>query len=283
MNAMIRPFTAAVLLAVPVGCAKPVLDVADPTERQQTAAKAAVAQGAAPKQASPALEHGGMLPAVRNVGIRVRDAAWRLCTRMKLPDDRCGSTLTSRVTVYTGERRINAFADQYDNIGVFGGLVRHMGSDAELAGVLAHEHAHVMLGHVQRKIRNARIGAVVMGGLAAATAAATRTDARQYSNQWMRVGAKVGSRAYSPEMEIEADRVAVYILRDAGFSMNGLKNALLRMQTAKGPRRGLFGGITTVGFLRTHPNSERRIAHMLAAVEDATVDRPLKLADPPKK
>ena len=30
---------------------------------------------------------------------------------------------------------------------------------------------------------------------------------------------ELGSRAYSPEMEIEADRTAIYILKNAGYSV----------------------------------------------------------------
>ena len=125
--------------------------------------------------------------------------------------------LEAKVRVDTDKRNINAFADDDDNVGVYGGLVHHMGTDAEIAGVLAHEFAHIMYGHVGKKKINAIVGGLIFGSLALAASVGSGEDGQQLIRDATELGWDIGSTAYSPEMEIEADRTAVYILHKAGL------------------------------------------------------------------
>ena len=93
----------------------------------------------------------------------------------------------------------------------------------------------------------------------------------------MRLGAEIGANAYSPEMEIEADRTAVYILHRAGFPASAMQSALVRLsQTRARWQDGTFSG--EVGFLQTHPSDDRRLAHVYSATQDAEAGVPLVVA-----
>lgn len=186
---------------------------------------------------------------------------------------------TADVYVFSREPGVNAYADQWNNVGVLGGLVELSGSDGEVAAVLAHELAHVMYGHVEKKFKNALVGAALAGGFTAyAQNRGGYYDGRALENA-MALGATVGSRAYSPEMEIEADRTAIYILREAGFSTVHMRNFIVRMSRTKPAKSRFFGLLPSrVGFLQTHPSNDRRIAHILLAIEDSANGVPLKVA-----
>ena len=204
----------------------------------------------------------------------IRYATDQVCKRLNLEEARCTEAAFAPVTFYASKGELNAYADLYDEVGVFGGLAK-ISTEEELAAVVAHEFSHVMLGHVQKKVKNALAGMAIAGGLAAAYAGYTGTDASTYGEDWMRAGQVAGSRAYSPEMEIEADRLAVYILKEAGYPPTAMRDVIIRMHRAKPPkRRGLFRP-KQVGFLQTHPSNDRRIAHILAAIRDAEANVPL--------
>ena len=207
----------ALLAAMLAGCAKPYLDIPEPNKRHKAEAEVALQHA----QVGPARNTAAdrMTPAVNRVLWRVRASANEVCKELKLPDERCKLMLKARVLVYTEEKDINAFADGEDNVSVLGGLVRNMGTDAEIAGVLAHEFAHVMYGHVEKKTENALIGGLILGSIAAGLAAAAGADGRQMIKESTQLGGDIGRHAYSPEMEIEADRTAIYILRNAGLPL----------------------------------------------------------------
>ncbi len=260
----------AILLA---GCATPHLDIAEPDERQKAEAEATLKHAQVGPPRNTATDR--MVPTVNRVLRRVRLASHAVCTDLKLPEERCKPMLEGKVRVYTQEKDINAFADGNDNVSVLGGLVRNMGADAEIAGVLAHEFAHVMLGHVEKKQTNALIGGLILGVLTGVASAAARSDDQKPVRDMTKLGWEIGGTAYSPEMEIEADRTAVYILHRAGLPLTAMQSALLRMSRARTQRTsGTFSG--TVGFLETHPSDNRRIAHLISAIEDVRAGKPLK-------
>ena len=280
-----KPGLLLVLCAIAVsGCAQPLMKFAEPTEEQKAMANRMLETS----DSFPVrhVSYSEMTPTVNRVTLRVRNAAYRVCTHhldLRRTEEEtgkgehCDLMLDNVITVYTHERDINAYADQSNEVIILGGLVRAMRNDEEIAAVLAHEMAHVMLGHVEKKTKNALIGMALAGGLAA-----YGTNDQQVTQQWMEIGAMVGSRAYSPEMEIEADRVAIYILQEAGFSTVAMVNALQSLNNAKvrRTREGIFNG--RVGFLQTHPSDERRVAHLIMAIEDAVSGIPLFYSVHPK-
>lgn len=119
----------------------------------------------------------------------------------------------------------------------------------ELAFVLGHEAAHHILGHIERRERNAGLGALVLARMAGEAGASPAEIARA-----RRVGAAVGARSYSKEFELEADRLGARIALRAGFD----------------PIRGaqFFTRLPDPGdrFLGTHPPNAARIAAVRAEV-----------------
>ena len=271
MRTIFTAFMAGTILLA--GCATPHLDIAEPDDRQKAEAETILKHEKVGPPRNVAADR--MVPTVNRFLRRIRLASHAVCTDLKLPEERCKPMLETKVLVYPQEKDINAFADRNDNVSVFGGLVRNMGADAEIAGVLAHEFAHVMLGHVDKKTTNALIGGLILGVLTGVASAAAGSQDQQPVRDMTKVGWEIGGTAYSPEMEIEADRTAVYILHKAGLPLTALQSALLRMSRARAQRSsGAFAG--TVGFLQTHPSDDRRHAHLISAMEDVRAGKPLK-------
>ncbi len=117
---------------------------------------------------------------------------------------------------------MNAFSVPGGYIYVYLGLLRQVQSIDELAGVLAHEIAHVEANHFlrgQKKMEIANIAtlasiilAAVLGGGEQAAAAGTLAQAAQISTQLH----------YSREFEREADLMALRYLHSSGFSTEGM-------------------------------------------------------------
>ena len=255
------------------GCATPSLDLQEPTTRQYTVAQNVL--NYSPIDPSRNVPRTRMLSTVNRVLPRVRTSAFRVCQRLYPQEERCNLMHTADVTVNLESEDINAYADQNNDIGIHGGLVTNMGTDDEIAAVLAHEYAHVMHGHVGKRTANTAIGMII--GATLGMAIESRTDSSnpgQTIADLTTFGGAIGSAAYSPEMEIEADRTAIYVLKDAGFDISGMKNAIIRLSRLRAKQwSGVFSG--KVGFLETHPSDNRRVAHIISATEDVDSGVPL--------
>lgn len=123
-----------------------------------------------------------------------------------------------------------------------GGMVRFAANDEELATVIAHELAHNILMH-RARLDAARIN-------------------RGLGQQFGR------SARLTRATEVEADRLSVWLLADAGFD----PDAAARFWTGYGQRRG--GGLFAAP---THPKWRQRVRIVTA---EATLLRRLRAADP---
>ena len=258
------------------GCATPVLDLPEPTTHQFAEARRLLDHDQLFPVASyrlPQRDWESYANASAATVERVRNAVARFCGRTHL--GRCDKFSTfPKPTLVHDLETVNAYADHQDRVTVYTGLMDKIGVRGELGAVLAHEYAHVLLGHSKKKQTNMLTGGAVllglMGGLAAATG--RNFDPSVYQNA-TDLGMFLGSRAYSPEMELEADRLAVYILDEANYSIRAMRDALIRLHRTKASVRS-SGTSARVGFLETHPSSPRRIAHMLTTIEDVKAEVP---------
>lgn len=256
------------------GCAKPVLDIEEPSEWQRTQAQSILNTTRLDSPPAPSGSYA-MLERVNSVLSSLRPAIYSVCREMHLEKEKCIETMNAYVAVYDEEKDINAFANQKNEVGIFGGLINAM-TDTEIAATLAHEFAHLMFGHPAKKSTNSLIGMTIATGLAIAFSRKTGANVGSYGEEWMEVGAIAGSRAYSPAMEIEADRVAVYILKEAGYSPEAMRDAIVRLHRSV-PRSKKISGASTVAWLRTHPSNDRRVAHIMASIRDAEANIPLRV------
>jgi predicted Zn-dependent protease len=154
---------------------------------------------------------------------------------------------------------INAFALPGGFIGIHSGLLLETRNESELAGVLAHEVAHVTQRHIARGLEAqsranlvstaAMLAAILLGasgGSSDATMGAI-TAAQNMSAQ--------ASINFTRENEYEADRIGLGVLASAGFDPNAMPAFFDTMF-----RRTQLGPDRVPELLRTHPVTSNRIA-----------------------
>jgi predicted Zn-dependent protease len=152
---------------------------------------------------------------------------------------------------------INGFATPGGHIFITRGLIACAESEDALAGVIAHEIAHIQLQHSIKAIRNSRITqALMITGLSAGGAAAGM-DVRELTDVFNQsVGEIVNTMVnsgYSRDQEFEADATALSLMASAGYDPQSLLTMLRALQ------RNQQG--QTAGFGRTHPTPAQRITN----------------------
>ncbi|MGI9238492.1 MAG: beta-barrel assembly-enhancing protease [Woeseiaceae bacterium] len=158
------------------------------------------------------------------------------------------------------DERINAFALPGGYIGVHTGLLEATRSEDELAGVIAHEVAHVTQRHIARAIhansRQSILSTAMMLGAIIVAAAGGSSEAVQGAMAVAQGSAIQQQINFTRINEYEADRVGIKALADAGFDPYGMASffEVLSRQTTTSPE------MRTPEFLRTHPVSSARVA-----------------------
>ncbi|MDZ7643848.1 MAG: M48 family metalloprotease [Woeseiaceae bacterium] len=154
---------------------------------------------------------------------------------------------------------INAFALPGGYIGVHTGLLQATRNEDELAGVLAHEAAHVTQRHIARAIhasqRQSILSTALMLGAVLAGAAGGSSDAVQGAIAVAQGTAAQQQINFTRSNEYEADRVGISALADAGFDPNGMASFFEVISRSTRPVEA-----RVPEFLRTHPVSSARIA-----------------------
>lgn len=174
----------------------------------------------------------------------------------------------------------NAFATPAGHIFVHTGLLQAMDREEELAGILAHEIAHVYCRHISQKIELAKkVGWAQLAGMAAgvllgaAGGAAALGGALAMGSQAAGATAQL---AFSRENEMQADQVGLKLLVDAGYRTDGLV-AILRKIRGK----QAWGKEQIPVYMMTHPAIEDRIVYTESWVEDHGPEvRGMPFADP---
>lgn len=120
----------------------------------------------------------------------------------------------------------NAWVNQAAEVYVAEGLLDLLETEEQIAGVLAHELAHVTQQHVPKQIRR-------YWGLALLVIAANIGVERSERAERQRFSMvhPLLMNAYSREAELEADQVALRYLEKAGYHPKGLLEALERLQS----------------------------------------------------
>lgn len=158
------------------------------------------------------------------------------------------------------DSRINAFALPGGYIGVHTGLLEATRSEDELAGVLAHEVAHVTQRHIARAIyassRQSILSTAIMLGAVLAGAASGSSDVMQAGVAVAQGTAMQQQINFTRSNEREADRIGISALAGAGFDPYGMASFfnVMSRQTTRAPNE------RTPEFLMTHPVTSSRIA-----------------------
>jgi len=112
------------------------------------------------------------------------------------------------------EQQINAFALPGGYIYIFKGLLDRLEDDNEIAGVLAHEVAHICAKHNIKRLQSS-LGATALQILTSQTEADGETKARANS------AIALLMLAYSREDEFLADKLGVKYMKLAGYNPQG--------------------------------------------------------------
>ena len=162
---------------------------------------------------------------------------------------------------------INAFALPGGYIGVHTGLLDATRSENELAGVLAHEVAHVTQRHIARAVhanqRQSILSTAIMLGAILAGAAGGSGDAMQGAIAVAQGTAVQQQINFTRSNEYEADRVGISALADAGFDPDGMASFFEVISSDTRPVEARLPE-----FLRTHPVSSARIAEARGRARD---------------
>jgi len=146
---------------------------------------------------------------------------------------------------------INAFAAPGGYIVLTKGMLLKLRSEAELAGVLAHEIAHIVRKHHLNAIQSSNAKIAAKEGLSLLMDAKGKTDERLLKA--ISAGTEMYGRGLDKDDEFESDRVGVVLAARSGYDPFGLPAALQTLQ-----------GITSdsSGFqlmLETHPKPSDRL------------------------
>jgi predicted Zn-dependent protease len=146
--------------------------------------------------------------------------------------------------------RLNAFALPGGKIFIYAGAIVQAHSEAELAGLIAHEMAHSALSHGFQLVTSSNVTASVFlpvpyaGGLA--------TD--------------LAVLGYSRDMERQADAFGTRLLAASGYAADGLYNLMLTMDEQNQGRRGM-------AWLSTHPDTRERVRNVETLIEENGYNR----------
>lgn len=160
------------------------------------------------------------------------------------------------------DSRINAFAVPGGYIGINAGLILATRNEGELAGVIAHEIAHVTQRHIARFYSGS--GSTVqwsqIGAILAAIALASQGQGDGASAALL-AGTAAGYQSlinHTRIHELEADRIGIQYLAQAGFNPADMAGFFDVMRDKN------LEADTRFEILRTHPLSANRVAEAKA-------------------
>ena len=230
---------------------KAVQDIAEPEEIEIGQDVASRLLGAA-----PLVPNAGLQRYVNNVG------RW-LAAQTERPD------LPWRFGVLDAPQ-LNAFAVPGGTIFITRGLLERMKSEAELAGVLAHEIVHVLQRHHLKAIQKG--AKTALAGDALGAALKDRGGAAR--DKLIAFGTEMYSRGLDKSDELEADRLGVVIAARGGYDAYGLPSVLQTLQAMNAQDSGV------ALMFKTHPAPAERLGALdrMQATLDEHAGQP-QLAD----
>ncbi len=156
---------------------------------------------------------------------------------------------------------INAFAAPGGYVMLTRGLYEILDNEAQLAGVLAHEIAHVVRRHHVTVMQKS-------AALSAGAQLAQRDNRSALVNNMIGTGAEVFARGLDKSAEYEADAIGVVLAARAGYNPFGLVDVLHKLAA-----RGAGDGSLALLF-KTHPLPGERLEQLGAALTPVLANLP---------
>jgi beta-barrel assembly-enhancing protease len=189
-----------------------------------------------------------------NMEVDVNERVERILKRIEAVADRKDVVYVIHVIE---DDEVNAFSLPGGYIYIYKGLIDRVKNDDQLAGVIAHEVAHVTAKHAIKRLQGA-YGATVLTGVAIVS-----------GNGQVAAGIDLAASsvffANSREDEFESDELGIRYMKQAGYDpvhMATMLNILLEYQAKQPPRR--------FSYWRSHPYIPQRIARAEAKVKGRT-------------
>jgi predicted Zn-dependent protease len=151
----------------------------------------------------------------------------------------------------------NAFALPGGYLYVTRGLIALTSDSSELAAVLSHEMAHVLLNHAVARAKLAEQNKLV-------EQVASDVISDPATSQSTRAGSRSTLATFSRNQEIEADRVGITIAGRAGFDPFAASRFLDKLESYAAFRSALGKRDDAQSFLATHPATQDRRERALA-------------------
>lgn len=152
---------------------------------------------------------------------------------------------------------LNAFAAPGGYVLLTKGLYQKMQSEAQLAGVLAHEIAHIVKKHQLKVLQKQQLL-----GYSASRLSGLFGKKDKLAKKALNTGAEISARGLDKDAEFEADRMGLTLAYRAGYDAYGLPDVLQTIgQTNKSD--------SSVALLfKTHPSPDERLAKLGDSVGD---------------
>lgn len=150
---------------------------------------------------------------------------------------------------------VNAFSGPGGWVMLTHGLILQCRSEAELAGVLAHEVSHVSNQDGLKAVKQAG----VLSGLSSAASSAANHQA--VVNMTSAAGSEILEKGYDKNQEFAADESAVTIMTAAGYDPHEYLNLLKRLETEQA------AGGSSSGIMSTHPGMPERVARVQKQID----------------
>ena len=145
--------------------------------------------------------------------------------------------------------QLNAFAVPGGTIFVTRGLLQRMRSEAELAGVLAHEIGHVLKKHHLKAIQKTAQTSLAGDALSMAM----KDSNSEVRGKLVGFGTEMYARGLDKSDELEADRIGIVIAARGGYDSYGLPAVLQTLQAMNAEDSGL------ALMFKTHPAPGERL------------------------
>lgn len=167
---------------------------------------------------------------------------------------RAGGPKYSYTFTVADAAELNALALPGGHVWINRGALEATRNESQLAGVLAHEVAHVALRHAARQVSKVAVARAALGFLSALLGNVGGAVTSNAAAATMAKGVFLG---FSREDEREADRVGTELLRKAGWDPRGLAGFLEIVQA-----RARRSPSTVNVFFSTHPALGSRLVEL---------------------
>lgn len=225
------------------------------TGEEQRVALTAEQEVALGLQAAPQLseQYGGLEP-----DETAQAAADRVGNRLVERTIAGGSPYSFEFHVLDDDDTLNAFALPGGQVFITHGLMAQLGTEERLAGVLAHEIAHVIGRHGAEHLAQQQLAQ----GLAGATTIATYDPSNPgtaATGALAQAVAQLANMRFSRDDELEADELGVRLLAEAGYDPRTMIDVLriLSEESAGVPE-----------FFSTHPSPDNREQRIRQVIEE---------------